>query len=136
MRRDWGTVHIDTGEQIVFAPAPQVKTTLSKDAEPGQTQMWTAALLPDGATVRVGDETAVVREMWRSPGRGVFAMLAEPLAHSHPAATVVAVIARKGECPHLEAVPVDLLLGGERVAWLRPDCQVQLPAGWKESDDV
>lgn len=35
-----------------------------------------------------------------------------------------------GACAHRAAVPVDLLLTGERVAWLCPECNVQLPAGW------
>ena len=35
-----------------------------------------------------------------------------------------------GSCAHAGAVPVDLLLTGEIVAWLCPDCGRQLPAGW------
>lgn len=35
-----------------------------------------------------------------------------------------------GPCPHYGAVPVDLLLTGERIAWLCPDCDAQLPAAW------
>jgi hypothetical protein len=33
-------------------------------------------------------------------------------------------------CPHFAAEPVDLLLTGERVAWVCPDCNAELPAGW------
>lgn len=35
-----------------------------------------------------------------------------------------------GPCAHAGAVPVDLLVTGERVAWLCPGCGTQLPAGW------
>lgn len=35
-----------------------------------------------------------------------------------------------GPCNHPDAVPVELLLTGEVVAWLCPDCDRQLPAGW------
>lgn len=35
-----------------------------------------------------------------------------------------------GLCAHASAVPVDLLLTGERVAWICPECDTQLPAGW------
>ena len=35
-----------------------------------------------------------------------------------------------GPCAHHEAVPVDLPVTGETVAWLCPDCDAQLPAGW------
>ena len=37
-----------------------------------------------------------------------------------------------GPCAHPGAVPVDLLLTGEVVAWLCPDCGQRLPAGWAE----
>ena len=33
-------------------------------------------------------------------------------------------------CLHGSAVPVELAAGGERVAWLCPDCDEQLPADW------
>lgn len=33
-------------------------------------------------------------------------------------------------CSHPDAEPVDLLLTGERVAWVCPDCNAELPAGW------
>jgi hypothetical protein len=33
-------------------------------------------------------------------------------------------------CLHPDAKPVDLLLTGERVAWICPDCNAELPAGW------
>ena len=36
-----------------------------------------------------------------------------------------------GGCAHLNAVPVDLLVTGERVAWVCPDCPAELPAGWR-----
>ncbi len=39
-------------------------------------------------------------------------------------------------CSHRKAVPVDLLLTGERVAWLCPDCDAQLAADWQEPADV
>lgn len=35
-----------------------------------------------------------------------------------------------GPCAHPDAVPVELLLTGEVVAWLCPCCGRQLPAGW------
>jgi hypothetical protein len=35
-----------------------------------------------------------------------------------------------GPCAHPDAIPVDLLLTGETVAWLCPACGTQLPAGW------
>jgi hypothetical protein len=35
-----------------------------------------------------------------------------------------------GPCAHPGAEPVDLLLTGERVAWICPDCNAELPAGW------
>jgi hypothetical protein len=35
-----------------------------------------------------------------------------------------------GPCAHPGAVPVNLLVTGERVAWLCPGCGRQLPAGW------
>ena len=34
-----------------------------------------------------------------------------------------------GPCSHPGAVPVETLTG-ELVAWLCPDCDVRLPAGW------
>ena len=34
-----------------------------------------------------------------------------------------------GPCAHPGAEPVDLLTG-ERVAWVCPDCDAPLPAGW------
>lgn len=37
----------------------------------------------------------------------------------------------QSSCSHPAAVPVDLLLTGERVAWICPDCNAELPAGWK-----
>ena len=43
-----------------------------------------------------------------------------------------AILARQPACSHNSAVPVDTL-DGERVAWLCPDCDRQLPAdraGW------
>lgn len=36
-----------------------------------------------------------------------------------------------GGCAHRNAVPVDLLVTGERVAWVCPDCPAELPAGWR-----
>jgi hypothetical protein len=35
-----------------------------------------------------------------------------------------------GPCAHPDAVPVELLLTGERVAWLCPGCDTQLPADY------
>jgi hypothetical protein len=35
-----------------------------------------------------------------------------------------------GSCAHANAVPVDLLVTGETVAWLCPDCGAGLPAEW------
>ncbi len=37
------------------------------------------------------------------------------------------MLARQSACSHSEAVPVDTL-DGERVAWLCPSCDAQLPA--------
>lgn len=34
-------------------------------------------------------------------------------------------------CPHIGAVPVNLLDGGETVAWLCQACEAQLPPGWE-----
>jgi hypothetical protein len=34
-------------------------------------------------------------------------------------------------CAHKNAVPVDLLVTGERVAWTCPDCPARLPADWR-----
>jgi hypothetical protein len=44
----------------------------------------------------------------------------------------VRLAATFGPCAHPEAVPVDLAVTGERVAWLcpNPKCDAQLPAGW------
>lgn len=39
-------------------------------------------------------------------------------------------------CAHANAEPVDLLLTGERVAWVCPDCNAELPAGWSPSVTV
>jgi len=39
-----------------------------------------------------------------------------------------AIAAALGTCGHLGAEPVELLITGERVAWLCPDCGSQLPA--------
>lgn len=36
-----------------------------------------------------------------------------------------------GPCSHVNAEPVELLLTGERVAWLCPECEERLPAGWQ-----
>lgn len=36
-------------------------------------------------------------------------------------------------CAHADAVPVELASGGERVAWLCPACDEQLPADWAPS---
>lgn len=36
-----------------------------------------------------------------------------------------------GPCAHPNAVPVELLLGGEIIAWLCPSCDAQLSARWK-----
>jgi hypothetical protein len=41
-----------------------------------------------------------------------------------------AVRAKLASCAHSNAQPVDLLLTGERVAWICPDCNAELPAGW------
>jgi hypothetical protein len=35
-----------------------------------------------------------------------------------------------GPCAHEGAVPVELLVTRELVAWLCPACDAQLPAGW------
>ena len=51
-------------------------------------------------------------------------MAAGPLSHCD----FTALAAALGRCPHLAAVPVELLITGERVAWLCPDCGSQLPA--------
>jgi hypothetical protein len=37
-----------------------------------------------------------------------------------------------GGCQHLDPVPVRLLLTGELVAWLCPDCLDKLPAEWAQ----
>jgi hypothetical protein len=42
------------------------------------------------------------------------------------------LLAMFGLCAHPDAVPVDLLVTGETVAWLCPQCDTRLPAGWKE----
>ncbi len=42
---------------------------------------------------------------------------------------VTRLAAAVGRCAHPHAVPVDLATG-ERVAWLCPGCDAQLPAGW------
>lgn len=34
-------------------------------------------------------------------------------------------------CTHEAAVPVDSVVDGAVVAWLCPDCDAQLPAGWQ-----
>jgi hypothetical protein len=39
-------------------------------------------------------------------------------------------------CLHPDAKPVDLLLTGERVAWICPDCNAELPAGWTPQAQV
>ena len=36
-----------------------------------------------------------------------------------------------GLCAHADAEPVDLLITGERVAWVCPECGAELPAGWR-----
>lgn len=41
-----------------------------------------------------------------------------------------------GYCDHPEAVPVELLVTGDLVAWLCPDCDVQLPAEWAVQDST
>lgn len=47
------------------------------------------------------------------------------------AATAMANLAVAfGGCPHPNAVPVELLDDGQRVAVLCPDCDAQLPADW------
>ena len=38
-----------------------------------------------------------------------------------------------GPCAHQGAEPVDLLVTGERVAWVCPECGAELPAGWDGS---
>jgi hypothetical protein len=45
-----------------------------------------------------------------------------PLSHDIDLAT-----GKSRTCQHLEAVPVELLEGGELVAWLCPACDEQLP---------
>lgn len=36
-----------------------------------------------------------------------------------------------GGCPHRDVVPVELLDGGDVVAWLCPACDTRLPAEWR-----
>jgi hypothetical protein len=36
-----------------------------------------------------------------------------------------------GSCAHPDAEPVNLLVTGETVAWVCPDCPAELPAGWR-----
>lgn len=52
-----------------------------------------------------------------------------PLRYEDLAAANLGVLI--GPCAHNGAVPVDLLLTGETVAWLCPECDAQLPAGWR-----
>jgi hypothetical protein len=40
-----------------------------------------------------------------------------------------------GGCPHPNAVPVELLDDGQRVAVLCPDCDTQLPAEWRTAEE-
>jgi hypothetical protein len=40
------------------------------------------------------------------------------------------LVAAFGPCAHPEAVPVDLPVTKERVAWLCPQCDAQLPGEW------
>lgn len=135
-RRDWGMVSLDNGQPLVFGPpidpirpVGRAATTLCKAAERGDTHLHTARALPDGATIRVGDEIAIVAEQWWGQTSGQFCKLAAPLTVAHPIATVVVVLAGKGECAHLSAVPVDISTG-ETVAFLCAECDTQLPADW------
>jgi hypothetical protein len=41
-----------------------------------------------------------------------------------------------GQCTHPRALPVEAILTGDRVAWLCPDCDVQLPADWRNPLDA
>jgi hypothetical protein len=47
------------------------------------------------------------------------------------AAGVARLSAAAAVCAHPDAEPVNLLVTGETVAWVCPDCPAELPAGWR-----
>lgn len=118
---------------------PASKTTLRFSTLDADAWISTAAPIQEGATIRIGSgagehEIAVVAEARWSPIGGHISILETRLAREYRRAEIVSVLAGKGECPHLSAVPVDLSTG-ETVAWLCPECSTQLPAEWKETGD-
>lgn len=70
--------------------------------------------------VRAANRAAEIAAEWRT------AWAADPTVEVFSAR----LNAVTGPCAHPDAVPVVLLLTGETAAWLCPDCDRQLPAGW------
>lgn len=110
-------------------------TTLTNVAMSGDQFIYIAMALPAGATIRVDGgpaaEVAIVKEPVFVHSMGHTAALVQPLERSHYLGSVVAVLAHKGECAHLAAVPVEST-DGETVAWLcPPPCDTQLPEDWR-----
>ncbi len=70
----------------------------------------------------------------RPPMRGQQAVIPPPQPKASPGVPPPQppVLAGSGaSCRHLNAEPVNLLLTGERVAWVCPRCDAQLPANWR-----
>lgn len=83
---------------------------------------------------------AITRQAYRAqppdPGRlaaSAGTALGEALSPSMAgvALGMARLAAATGGCAHPDAEPVDLLLTGERVAWVCPDCPAELLAGWR-----
>jgi hypothetical protein len=96
-------------------------------------------------TVNVALQTATIRRLRRQEAglvlreAGPRPYLASPPAPAAAAGVTMAefcggmarLAAALGPCAHPDAVPVDLLVTGERVAWVCPGCGSDLPAAWR-----
>ena len=88
--------------------------------------------LPPGTAVALPEPKAPARFPVAPPARrdAGRAALAGSVSMADMAAGFARLGAVLGSCAHPDAEPVDLITG-ERVAWLCPECDAQLPAGWR-----
>ena len=83
-------------------------------------------LAPGFMLMSLAPASAAASDIGRAFGAGLLA----GTSMADVAVGMARLSAAAGPCAHSGAVPVNLLVTGETVAWLCPGCDSELPAGW------
>ena len=136
-------------ERRIIPPPPPLAELVAKEVERQRQARWDAITEqafrtrpPDPAQLaefkqRLSEAVQARPPVVLPPMRGQQARVPRPVPKPSPVADpthdlhAAKAAVLPGPCAHTGAVPVDLALTGETVAWLCPRCDAQLPADWR-----